>query len=295
VAATTRTIKPGVGLHDWTTLVRESRERAMPPFPSAIRNQPVVPHGSLLIVGGGNVTSEMWEVFISKAGGKNARIVILPTAEPEPQSESRLVERFKRMGVQQVTVLPQRDHDSVNSPEFLEVIDSATGIWFGGGRQWRFVDAYEFSQALAAMRRCLERGGIIGGSSAGASIQGELLIRGAPVGNQIMVQNGYRRGFAFFPGVGIDQHFAQRNRFADLEKTIREFPEILGIGVDEATGLLVEKNRGQVYGRGDVYICAAKNLTGAHLDSLDAPADKRHLKFGPGEIVDFLNVETIAD
>src|SRR5690606_23996748 len=102
--------------------------------------------------------------------------------------------------------------ETICSSDFCEKLGSATGIWFGGGRQWRFVDAYEDTPAVAAMFQCLENGGIIGGSSAGASIQGELLIRGAPVGNQIMVQDGYRRGLGFLPGVGIDQHFSQRNR-----------------------------------------------------------------------------------
>jgi len=164
----------------------------------------------------------------------------------------------------------------------------ATGIWFGGGRQWRFVDAYEQTRAVAAMQECLQRGGIIGGSSAGASIQGELLIRGAPVGNQIMVQDGYRRGLGFLPGVGIDQHFAQRNRFGDLEETIRRFPSILGVGIDESTALLVEQERGTVLGRGAVYVYAAEKLA---QQPTDQPLAERPLKVVPGQTIDLTSLQ----
>src|SRR5690606_7663818 len=114
------------------------------------------------------------------------------------------------MGVESVGVLHGRHPEEIETPEQLAMLDEATGIWFGGGRQWRFVDAYEGTAIVDRFCDVLRRGGVIGGSSAGATIQGDYLVRGNPLGNTDMMADGYERGFAFLPGVAIDQHFAQR-------------------------------------------------------------------------------------
>lgn len=310
-------LRPGQRNLDWTTLARTNRERHLPPFPSvgpaapqilapptaadepameSTEAAPVVPRGSLLIVGGGGATADIWQAFVEQAGGAEARIVILPTAVPASElnraagepGEARV---FRRLGVRDVQVLPQTDWETVNSDAFREKLANATGIWFGGGRQWRFVDAYEDSQALAGMRECLQRGGIIGGSSAGASIQGELLIRGAPVGNQIMVQDGYRRGFGFLPGFGIDQHFAQRNRFRDLEDTLQKFPTMIGLGIDESTAVLVQQNQAQVLGRGSVYLYAAQHWPES---AAERPAQERPLRRDSGQTFDLRTFDLVT-
>lgn len=251
----TRVLKRGTQSLDWTTIVRESRERALPPFPSTNRNDaaPCVKNGALLMVGGGEVTREMWDVFVARAGGQQANIVILPTGMPMPHSSPPEAKMIRQMGVKNVTVLPATDRETVNSREYRQVLHAATGIWFGGGRQWRFVDAYEGSEVLKSMRSCLDRGGIIGGNSAGASIQADLLCRGAPAGNHILVQDGYRRGFGFLPGVTIDQHFSQRSRLPDLKQVIYKYPGVLGLGIDEGTAILVERSKAKVIGSGEVF------------------------------------------
>ena len=76
------------------------------------------------------------------------------------------------------------------------------------------------------------RGGVIGGSSAGASIQGEYMPRGHPLGNTVMAAEGYERGFGFLPGCAIDQHFFARNRTADMTGLMKKYPQYLGIGID---------------------------------------------------------------
>ncbi|MBL8891810.1 MAG: cyanophycinase [Planctomycetaceae bacterium] len=300
-------LKPNTPWLDWTTFVRTQRERHQEPFPMSTakpadesstlvesQTNRSVPKGRLLIVGGGS-SDDIWRTFVEHSGGTKAKIVILPTAVPaeeRPDSMTRSYEArvFKKLGVNDIHVLNQTDHATTNSNEFCDQLANATGIWFGGGRQWRFVDAYEGTRAIEAMYQCLERGGIIGGSSAGASIQGELLIRGAPVGNQIMVQDGYRRGFGFLKGVGIDQHFAERNRFLDLEQTIRKHPSILGIGIDEATAILVEKSQAQVLGAGSVYLYDANQLPDA---TTDQPPAERPRQFVAGEAFDLRTVEKI--
>ncbi len=264
-------LKPGQR-NDWETLLRASRERFVAPFPVPnLAPQIVFPKsGSLVIVGGGGLPKDILQRFVELAGGSKARIVVLPTAVENVAGESGEGEMFRQAGAGSVVVLPQTTPAELASAEYLDQIRAATGIWFGGGRQWRFVDHYAETPALAEFRQCLQLGGVIGGSSAGATIQGELLIRGAPIGNEIMVQDGYRRGFGFLSGVGIDQHFTQRNRFADLRGTIQRFPSMIGLGIDEATALVVTSKQAEVMGSGKLHVFVAKNV----IDSI-VPADDR--------------------
>jgi len=144
---------------------------------------------------------------------------------------------------------------------------SAKAIWFGGGRQWRFVDAYEGTSVLPLLHDVLQRGGVIGGSSAGASIQAEYMVRGNPLGNTDMMAVGYERGFGFLPGTAIDQHFTQRKRFDDLLGVVRTYPQLLGIGIDEGTALVVRGAEAEVMGEGAVHFCGAASLDAAGGDS----------------------------
>jgi cyanophycinase len=103
------------------------------------------------------------------------------------------------------------------------------------------------------MHEVLKKGGAIMGSSAGASIQAEYLVRGNPLGNQDMMAEGYEKGLGFLKGVAIDQHFAERDRFKDLASVVDRFPQILGIGIDEGTALIVKGPVGLVQGKGQVH------------------------------------------
>ncbi|MFM7919635.1 MAG: cyanophycinase, partial [Planctomycetaceae bacterium] len=199
--------------------------------------------GALVIVGGGGMPQSIVDRFVQLAGGPNANIVVLPTAVPREQTDLRIPGFLARAGVKKVTVLDQRGPEEVSSETFRLALKEATGIWFGGGRQWNFVDAYENTDAVAAFHEVLQRGGVIAGSSAGATIQGEFLVRGHPLGNQVMMAEGYERGFAFLPGSAIDQHFAQRGRQPDLLPVIQRHPQMLGIGLDEATAIVVQGSR----------------------------------------------------
>jgi cyanophycinase len=245
---------PSGATADWTTLIRTNHERRTGKWSRSPTEVRFPSAGSLVIVGGGGMPNGLIARFVELAGGDQARIVILPTALDPPSGEQRMANSFLRAGAASAIVLPQTSSAQINSPEFRQALGNATGIWFGGGRQWRFVDHYEGTDAVTQFHSCLQRGGVIGGSSAGASIQGELLIRGAPVGNQIMVQDGYRYGFGFFPGIGIDQHFSQRNRLSDLQRAIGEYPEFTGVGIDEATALIVTPDQAEVFGNGRVFV-----------------------------------------
>lgn len=241
---------------DLTAARRALVERQQPAFPSDTDYHPTLGSGSLVIVGGGGAPPEIWDKFVELAGGKDSRIVVLPTAVAEPEYEDDdEVRLMKRHGAGEVRMLRQYSREDVSKPEYLEELRWASGIWFGGGRQWRFVDAYWGTPAWNELKQVLVRGGVIGGSSAGATIQGDLLVRGHPLGNQIMVADGYRRGLGLLEGVAIDQHFKQRNRFDDLAAVVQRFPKIYGIGIDESTALVVQSpNRCSVIGKGSVWL-----------------------------------------
>jgi cyanophycinase len=208
--------------------------------------------GALVIVGGGGMPADVTAKFIDLAGGPDAEIVVLPTANPggNPDGEAAFL---KRAGAKNVVVLPARTLEEVEDPKTLETLKKAGGVWFGGGRQWHFVDAYEGTKACEAFRDVLRRGGVIGGSSAGATIQGDYLCRGSPLGNLEMMCEGYERGLGFLPGVAIDQHFSQRKRFADMTALMKAYPQLLGVGLDEATALVVTGHEAAVLGKGTAH------------------------------------------
>jgi cyanophycinase len=247
---------------DLTQLRRAARQRASRVDPGEPQyGGPEVQSGSLVIVGGGAMTEDVVERFLELAGGESANIVVLPTAVSREETSDQAPGFLKKEGAAKITVLPHRGPDEVANEEFRSTLKSATGIWFGGGRQWNFVDAYEGTEAVELFRDVLRRGGVIGGSSAGATIQGEFLVRGHPLGNTVMMAEGYERGFAFLPGMAIDQHFSQRDRLPDLLPVIRRHPKMLGVGIDEGTAIVVTGTRVEVIGQHSAHFVSAKQLT----------------------------------
>jgi cyanophycinase len=157
-----------------------------------------------------------------------------------------------------VTILYGRTLAEVESKEFLDTLKEATGLWFDGGRQWRFVDCYEDTKALPLMFDVLKRGGVIGGTSAGATIQGDYLCRGGVFHNFDIRYEGYERGLGFLKGVAIDQHFTQRKRQSDMTQLMKIYPQYLGIGIDEATAIVVKGSIAEVIGKGKAHFYDAK-------------------------------------
>jgi cyanophycinase len=247
-------LKPGER-HDWIMLRRAAIERSLVVFPPTIAPEPRVESGALVIVGGGRLGSQITAKFMELAGGPEAPIVVLPIAAgdelPEDSSEDTRV--LARAGAKNVRSLRARTRAEVESPEFVAALKEARGVWFNGGRQWRFIDAYQGTQAEQLIRDVLRRGGVIGGSSAGASIQSQYMPRGSPLGNEEMLAEGYERGLGFLPGTAVDQHFSQRRRHGDMTQLVRRYPQLLGIGIDEGTALIVRGSSAEIIGRGQAY------------------------------------------
>lgn len=216
--------------------------------------------GSLVIVGGGNIPTEISDKFIELAGGKDANFVFIPTAlEDENLVNSN---RNTIFGLKNVTVLHTRDRKIADSEDFVAPLRKAQGVWFGGGRQWRLVDSYLNTLFQKELFKVLERGGVIGGSSAGATIQGSYLVRGAREGNTIMMAKGYEEGFGFLKNAAIDQHIDTRKREADLQSVISTYPKLLGIGISESTAIIVQKDLFSIIGKSYVAITDGKTYDG---------------------------------
>jgi cyanophycinase len=143
-------------------------------------------------------------------------------------------------------------------------LKEATGVWLMGGRQWRLVDTYLGTRTVAELFKVLDRGAVIGGASAGASIQASFLVRGqsSPDDNHVMMAKGHETGFAFFTNVAIDQHVDARERENDLAVVIKAHPELLGIGIDQSTSITVHGDTVTVNGPGRVAIWDGKDHDG---------------------------------
>jgi cyanophycinase len=238
---------------DLIALRRAAQFRTAKAFPGKHAVASKLNHGSLLIAGGGRLPAKVIQEFVRLAGGSESRIVYIPCEEAATiLEEPSILATFRRAGAQNVEWIHTKDRKLANDPKFVEPLAKATGIWFGGGRQWNLVDSYQNTEAHRLMHLVLERGGVIGGSSAGASIQGDYMPRGDPLGNTRMMAEGYEQGLGFLTGVAIDQHFTQRGRFPDMQLLKRTHPQLLGIGIDEGTCLLVRQNKAEVLGDGQV-------------------------------------------
>jgi cyanophycinase len=279
---------PAGSLADLTQLRRAARWRGSGIDPGEPMLGPIeVKNGSLVIVGGGGMPQPIIDRFVELAGGKSARIVVLPTAVSREEALASRPPRFlTRAGVAEVIMLPQSRTDEVMGEAFREAIAGATGIWFDGGRQWNFVDAYDNTEAVWLFQKLLERGGVIGGSSAGATIQGEYLVRGHPLGNQVMMAEGYERGFGFLPRAAIDQHFTQRGRQRDLMGVIERHRDLVGIGIDEATAIVVRGATAEVIGDHAAHFIDSGKLR-------DSAGDNPYVSIPSGGAIDLKSLRPI--
>ena len=233
--------------------------------------------------------------FIELAGGMDAPIVVVPTAggqdNPDPVRATRFL---TRLGATNVIMVHTTDPKIADTEEFVKPIQEAQGVWFGGGRQWRIVDAYGGTRTESEFRKVLERGGVIGGSSAGATIQGTYLARGDTKANTIMMGD-HERGFDYLKKSAIDQHLLKRNRQFDLIEIIKVHPDLLGIGLDENTAIVVQGNTLEVIGQSYVaifdYNLWEENLTG-NSESLLHNGGKFFL-LAPGDKYDLYNRKAV--
>lgn len=223
------------------------------------------PKGTLVIVGGGSTEGTgIVEKFIELAGGVDKTFVIVPTAggnrtgdgAVRAYDEAQIVASWVKRGIKNVKMLHTHDPKVADTEGFASVLRDADAVWFNGGRQWNIVDSYAGTLTYKEFHNVLARGGVIGGSSAGATIQGEYLVRGDTSGpNVVMTQEqNHQKGFEFLRRTAIDQHINARNRWDDLTPVIAKFPTLLGIGLSEGTAIVVTGDTFEVIGKWKVAV-----------------------------------------
>ncbi len=237
-------------------------------------------NGYLVIVGGAMKDPAIFKHFMKLAGGPEAPVVIIPTAGgAEHYGQNwRGLRQFQESGFKNLTLLHSYDRSKSNSEEFIQPLKEARAVFFTGGRQWRLADAYLNTQVHQELFSLLERGGVIGGSSAGATIQGSYLVRGDTKTNTIMMGD-HTEGMGFLKNTGIDQHLIKRNRQFDLLEVIEAHPHLLGIGIDENTAIIVHGDHFEVIGQGYVAIYdSTKYIPPSGPFYFLAPGDRFNLK-----------------
>ena len=218
-------------------------------------------HGALLIHGGGNIDDNFNILFRRLVGGSEANIAYIPTAFSDSELASpqqhHMDSNFaaQRFGFRKATILHTRDRNVADSESFVQPLATSSGVFITGGRQWRLADSYLHTRTHRELNNLLNRGGIIAGSSAGATVQGSFLVRGNsnPDDNSIMIGD-HQEGFAFIKNIAIDQHIQAANRQSDLSQVLRTHPDLLGIGIDEDTAILIQHDEFTVHGSGNVFV-----------------------------------------
>jgi len=212
--------------------------------------------GTLIIIGGGQTTNEIWNAFFKAAGGKDANIVIVPTAQSDvkmPEAVSKITARLNKLGANNITILHTRNPKEANTEEFVAPIKKASAVFFQGGREWRLADSYLNTLAHKEFLALLNRGGVIAGSSAGASIQSDFMLRGDEKTNKTIIGD-HTVGLGFIHNVAIDQHVLKRNRQYEMLEVIKAYPNLIGIGIDESTAVVVKKDKFEVIGNSLVMV-----------------------------------------
>lgn len=248
-------------------------------------------HGVLVIVGGGRVGADILTRMFDIAGGRHAPLVVIPTANgaDEYADDWSGLKMFKDFGATNITLLHTKDRAVADSEAFVRPLTTAKIVWFVGGRQWRLVDSYAKTRTQREIERVLERGGVVAGTSAGASIMASYMVRGARENNHVMMAAGYEEGFGLITGVAIDQHMLTRNRQDDLEEVVAKHPDLLGIGLDESTAIVVRGQEFEVVGASKVAI-----HDGRKVEAAQERNGKKYFFMAPGERYDLTKLERIG-
>jgi cyanophycinase len=201
--------------------------------------------------------------FVAAAGGPDARIAVIPTASSLGDEIVELYDAvFRGAGAAEVTfVRPETREDALDN-DLVGQLEKATGIFMTGGNQLKLSAVVCGTPVGDAIVAAHHRGAVVGGTSAGASIQSTHMIAfgvGGSTPKQRMTQMA--AGLGLLPGVVIDQHFEQRNRYGRLLMLVAQSPQLLGIGVDEDTAAVVDGDVLSVLGRGAVTILDPSRIT----------------------------------
>jgi|FLOH01.1.fsa_nt_gi cyanophycinase len=233
--------------------------------------------GTLYIIGGGRRPATMISEMVSLAGGENSNILVISTASGDPADVGTYQrDQFLEYGAGQVQWI-HITRENANTDTVLEAFENLTGIFFSGGDQRRLADAMNDTESLKMIKQLYQEGALIAGTSAGAAIMSKVMITGTelanpdsthPFGDLLADNIEVRQGFGLIETAIIDQHHIRRKRFNRLVSTVLEHPDLLGIGIDESTALIVHGNgMAEISGERCVYILDASKATKLRRDA----------------------------
>lgn len=230
--------------------------------------------GYLVIVGGGPIPTAIDQRFLELAGGPGrARIVVLPMAsETGAQSGGEKAASFRELGAAQAVSL-QLTRQDAGADSVARLLGQATGIWFPGGDQSRLTAAILGTPVLDSIRSRFRHGAVVGGTSAGAAVMSDPMISGderRPGGARPDTSDAWLTidrddvvlvpGFGFISNVTVDQHFLRRKRHNRLISVVLERPQVVGVGIDESTALVVSPTGSwEVIGASQAVVYDARN------------------------------------
>jgi cyanophycinase len=226
--------------------------------------------GTLIIIGGhedktGDMTI-LKEVVrhANQAGGK---LVITTVATEEPEETVReYTKLFKKLGIKHIDVIDIRIRQDGFIEKYAEMLQAASALFFTGGDQLRITSQLGDSPLFTLMTEVYNRGGVVVGTSAGASVMSETMLVSGPsdeshhLGSLLMAP-----GLGLIKNVVIDQHFAERGRIGRLLGAVAQNPRNLGVGIDENTAIIVHDGRFEVIGDGAVYVVDGSHITCSNL------------------------------
>ena len=213
----------------------------------------------LIVTSGGEAAAAQFRKLV----GPDSHLVFIPTAASSLRSDSGVIwdpdklehraefeqELLKRFGLKGLTILHTRDRQTADSEAFVSPLRAANAVWISGGNAGRLADAYVGTRVVAELKAVIGRGGIVAGESAGAIIQGSYIVRGNPSKPVLMV-DGHSTRFALLENVAVNPHRSSAKRENELVSVIDRYPQLLGIGIDDDTGLVVSGEIADVFGLG---------------------------------------------
>ncbi|RED23524.1 cyanophycinase [Flavobacterium cutihirudinis] len=222
------------------------------------------PKGKLFIIGGGDRSDELMKQVLAVAElGKKDYIVVLPMSSEEPDSSFIF---FKTQMVKLTSnpiVMLNFNKQTAQNKTLTDSVQKAKLIFISGGDQSRFMAVAHNTPIKTAIQKAYENGSTISGTSAGAAVMSEKMITGnqklekeySGTFDNIRYDNlETSEGLGLLKTAVIDQHFLKRNRYNRLLSALVEFPNLTGIGIDEATAIIVRNNEIEVAGESEVIV-----------------------------------------
>jgi cyanophycinase len=234
--------------------------------------------GTLCVIGGAEDRTGPRVVlreFLRLAGGDGARVAVVATASSlGPEILDAYDGVFRDLGAAEVLRLRPESRVEAEEPALAEALSAVDAVFMTGGNQLKLAAVVAGTSFGAAISAAYARGALVGGTSAGASVVSEHMIAfGDEVDSPRQGTTASAAGLGLLPEVIVDQHFAQRNRYARLLSLVARSPRLLGVGVDEDTAAVVRGGRElEVVGSGCVFVADGSQAVGdAHLAELGAP------------------------